>query len=143
MATVTGLLMSVYQIGDAVGASIAGAIWTRRLAKELIQRLGSSLGMAIYKSPLNYLKKYPIGSEVRVQMIESYSKIQRLLIIVCRFRLRLSMLFSVFFLRGFTVNKSKVFPQKNERKREAQNQTTIMAPSCNWILSWRVLAMQI
>ncbi|CAI4772027.1 CDA_G0047620.mRNA.1.CDS.1 [Saccharomyces cerevisiae] len=36
MATVTGLLMSVYQIGDAVGASIAGAIWTQRLAKELI-----------------------------------------------------------------------------------------------------------
>ncbi|CAI6726149.1 AAB_G0027990.mRNA.1.CDS.1 [Saccharomyces cerevisiae] len=116
MATVTGLLMSVYQIGDAVGASIAGAIWTQRLAKELIQRLGSSLGMAIYKSPLNYLKKYPIGSEVRVQMIESYSKIQRLLIIV-------SISFAAFnavlcfFLRGFTVNKKQSLSAE-EREKE-------------------------
>ena len=113
---VAGLLMSVYQIGDAVGASIAGAIWTQRLAKELIQRLGSSLGMAIYKSPLNYLKKYPIGSEVRVQMIESYSKIQRLLIIV-------SISFAAFnavlcfFLRGFTVNKKQSLSAE-EREKE-------------------------
>ncbi|CAI7342355.1 CFC_collapsed_G0027530.mRNA.1.CDS.1 [Saccharomyces cerevisiae] len=142
MATVTGLLMSVYQIGDAVGASIAGAIWTQRLAKELIQRLGSSLGMAIYKSPLNYLKKIPYWirgscSDDRI-LFEDSTLIDNCVDFVCGFQCC-----SLFFLAWFYCKQEAKSFRRRTREREAQNQTTIMAPSCNWILSWRVLAIQI
>lgn len=126
MATVTGLLMSVYQIGDAVGASIAGAIWTQRLAKELIKRLGTNLGMSFYKSPLTLLKKYPIGSEVRHQVMESYSKIQRLLIIVAISFAAFNAVLCVF-LRGYKVNKDQSFSdeERERRKLEIKEQSWI------------------
>lgn len=119
MATVTGLLMSVYQIGDAVGASVAGAIWTQHLAKELIKRLGGQLGLAIYQAPLNYLKKYPIGSEIRDQILESYSKVQRLLIIVSISFAALNAILSLL-LRGFTVGKNQSFSQERREQEKVE-----------------------
>lgn len=119
MATVTGLLMSVYQIGDAVGASVAGAIWTQHLAKELIKRLGGQLGLAIYQAPLNYLKKYPIGSEIRDQILESYSKVQRLLIIVSISFAALNAILSLL-LRGFTVGENQSFSQERREQEKVE-----------------------
>lgn len=119
MAVATGLLISVYQIGNAVGASIAGAIWTQRLAKELIKRLGSKVGLAVYNSPLSYLTKYPLGSEVRNEILESYSEIQRLLIIVSISFAALNAVLC-FFLPGYTVSEKQSFTQEEREKKKLE-----------------------
>ncbi|SCU94561.1 LAFA_0F22562g1_1 [Lachancea sp. 'fantastica'] len=119
MAVATGLLMSVYQIGNAVGSSIAGAIWTQRLAKELIKRLGPKVGLAVYKSPLSFLKKYPMGSEVRGEILTSYSKIQRLLIIVSISFAALNALLC-FCLPGYTMGSKQSFSSEEREKQKLE-----------------------
>lgn len=124
MATVTGLLMSIYQIGDAIGASVSGAVWTQRLASMLIERLGPKIGLAVYKSPLTFLKKYSMGSDVRNEILDAYSRLQRLMIIVAISFAALNAVLS-FFLRGYTVDKHQSFTveEREERKRKLKEQS--------------------
>lgn len=119
MATVTGIMMSLYQVGDAVSSAVAGAIWTQKLAKELTQKLGPQLGMQIYKSPLSFLTKYPFGSQVRDEIVSCYAYIQHLLVAVAIAFAALNV-FLVFAFRNYTVGKERSWtPERREAEREA------------------------
>lgn len=117
MATITGLLMSLYQVGDAVGSSVAAAIWTQRLAKELVKRLGETVGMQFYNSPLNYLTKYPLGSETRDLVLDAYSEIQRLLIIVAISFAAFNVVLTVF-IRNYKVDKQQSYTEEERIERK-------------------------
>ena len=86
VAIVTGLYLATYSIGSAFGYAISGTIWTQKLYGELARNLefqsNTTLAAAIYGSPLQMVYLYPVGTEVRTAVIDSYMHVQRLLCIV-------------------------------------------------------------
>lgn len=82
MALTTAFLMTFYQVGGAIGSAIGGAMWTQKLVGKLIEELGPQLGKRLYKTVINELDKFPMGSEERHGLLDAYSYIQRLLVIV-------------------------------------------------------------
>lgn len=119
MAVATGFMMTTYQIGAAVGSSIATAVWTQKLAPKLIELLGPKVGMQVYKAPLNFTKKYPLGTPTRNKILEAYSQIQRMLMIIAISFATLVVVITVF-VRNYTVNESNAMTDEErevERKR--------------------------
>ncbi|KAF5010748.1 hypothetical protein FDECE_3103 [Fusarium decemcellulare] len=82
VAILTGLYLSFYNVGSAFGTCLSGAIWTQTLYKTLESNLGNAtLAKNIYNSPFSIVPDYPVGTETRALIIESYSQVQRLLCI--------------------------------------------------------------
>lgn len=119
MAVATGFMMTMYQVGAAVGSCVATAVWTQKLAPKLIELLGPQLGQQVYKSPLNFTKKYPIGTPTRDKILEAYSYIQRLLMIVALAFTALVVVITLF-VRNYTVTDNNAMTDEEreiERKR--------------------------
>lgn len=99
VALVTSLYLAAYNVGSALGAAISGvssaillnshmtddcrqAVWTNTLPEKLNLYLGNStLATAAYSAPLTFVQSYPMGTEVRSQMVHAYNDAQRLLCI--------------------------------------------------------------
>jgi SIT family siderophore-iron:H+ symporter-like MFS transporter len=85
VAILTGLYLSFYNVGSALGTCISGAIWTQTLYPTLEASLAfqpnASLARAIYENPFSIVSQYPVGTEIRTAIIHSYQSIQRLLCI--------------------------------------------------------------
>lgn len=85
MAILTGLYLSFYNVGSAFGTCLSGAIWSQTLYKTLARNLAfqpdENLAQAIYDSPFSIVPKYPVGTEIRDAIIQSYSYVQTLLCI--------------------------------------------------------------
>ncbi|KFH45598.1 Siderophore iron transporter-like protein [Hapsidospora chrysogenum ATCC 11550] len=88
VAILTGLYLSFYNVGSALGTCLSGAIWTSTLLGTLEDNLRSrsqpnATGLAedIYNSPFSVIEHYPVGTEVRMAVIDSYQYVQRLLCI--------------------------------------------------------------
>ncbi|KAH7121489.1 major facilitator superfamily domain-containing protein [Dactylonectria macrodidyma] len=83
MAVVTSLLLTMNNVGVALGSCVSGAIWTQTLYHRLQKDLSpnAELAAAVYASPLYVVPEYPVGTEERAAIIESYQYIQRLLTI--------------------------------------------------------------
>lgn len=83
VAILTGLYLSFYNVGSALGTCLSGAIWTQTLLDTLEDNLSfqpnTSLAEAIYDSPFSVIADYPVGTEVRSAVINSYQSVQRLL----------------------------------------------------------------
>ncbi|KAI1073059.1 hypothetical protein LB507_009052 [Fusarium sp. FIESC RH6] len=85
VAILTGLYLSFYNVGSAFGTCLSGAIWTQTLYKSLKRNLAfqpdEGLAKAIYNNPFSIIPDYPVGTEIRDAIIDSYSSVQRLLCI--------------------------------------------------------------
>lgn len=82
LAVMTGVYLAMYNIGSALGSTVSGAIWTQTLPSALSSRLSNpDLVAAIYGDPLTVAIQYPMGSDVRVAIVEAYRSTQRLLTI--------------------------------------------------------------
>lgn len=84
MAVITGIFLATYNIGSALGYTVAGAMWTQLLPKTLENRLApinATLATEAYGSPLTFIVTHPIGTPERSAMIDGYQHIQRLLTI--------------------------------------------------------------
>ncbi|KAF7562234.1 hypothetical protein G7046_g1901 [Stylonectria norvegica] len=85
VAILTGLYLSFYNVGSAMGTCLSGLIWSQLLYPSLEAKLAfqtnATLAQAIYDSPFSVVPLYPVGTEIRTAIIESYSEVQRILCI--------------------------------------------------------------
>ncbi len=85
VAVITGLYLACYNIGSALGNCVSGAIWTQTLFSELSKNLAfagnSTLAADVYGSPFTVVPEYPVGTEIRTAIIDSYQHVQRILCI--------------------------------------------------------------
>lgn len=85
LAVITGLFLSLYNIGSALGNTVSGAIWTNVLPQQLEKNLNgfgnSTLASLTYGSPFTVIADYPVGTDVRTGIIDAYQHTQRLLCI--------------------------------------------------------------
>jgi len=73
-------------MGNAIGAAVAGAVWSNLLPGYLLRELASTghqndVG-SIYAEPLTWIASYPIGTTTRTAVIEAYSIVWRLMMII-------------------------------------------------------------
>jgi SIT family siderophore-iron:H+ symporter-like MFS transporter len=72
-------------LGNAIGAAVAGALWSNTLPGNLIKDLASSGHQNevhnIYSEPLTWIESYPLGTSARTGVIEAYSTVWRLLMV--------------------------------------------------------------
>jgi SIT family siderophore-iron:H+ symporter-like MFS transporter len=84
LAVMTGIFLSLYSIGSALGGAVSGAIWTQVLPAQLSKNLdGIDTGLAqeTFANPFDVVAIYPIGTPERDGIIESYKHAQRILTI--------------------------------------------------------------
>lgn len=86
VAVITGLYLATYNIGNAFGNTISGAIWTQTLIPTLLKNLpppynNMTIAQGIYGSPFEYATNYTIGTPLRDGMVVSYRYTQKLLTI--------------------------------------------------------------
>ncbi|KAK2594468.1 ferrioxamine B transporter [Conoideocrella luteorostrata] len=83
VAILTGLYLSFYNVGSAFGTCLAGAIWSQTLYPTLKKNLAfqpnETLARDMYDSPFPVVAQYPVGTEIRGAIIESYQSVQKLL----------------------------------------------------------------
>ncbi|KAH6987116.1 major facilitator superfamily domain-containing protein [Ilyonectria destructans] len=79
LAVVTSLILAMNNVGMALGGCVSGAIWTQTLYDRLQKDLApnAELAAAVYASPLYVVPEYPVGTNERAEIIESYRYIQR------------------------------------------------------------------
>lgn len=78
----TGIYLSSYNIGSALGNTISGAIWNQVLPSELEHKLGNTtLAAQVYAEPLVFAAANPVGTPDRDNVILAYQHTQRLLCI--------------------------------------------------------------
>lgn len=72
-------------LGNAIGAAVAGAMWSNLLPGRLIRDLASSGHSTevhnIYSEPLTWIESYSIGTMARTGVIEAYSSVWRLMLL--------------------------------------------------------------
>ncbi|KAK3179917.1 ferrioxamine B transporter [Lecanicillium sp. MT-2017a] len=85
VAVLTGLYLSFYNVGSALGTCLSGAIWTQTLYPSLESNLAfqpnETLARAVYNNPFKVVEGYPVGTEIRSAIIDSYRYVQSLLCI--------------------------------------------------------------
>lgn len=83
VAILTGLYLSFYNVGSALGTCLSGAIWTQTLYPVLESNLAfqpnATLAQAMYNNPFEVVAGYPVGTEIRTAIISSYSYVQGIL----------------------------------------------------------------
>ncbi|KAI5963441.1 ARN1, partial [Candida margitis] len=82
MAVITSAVYTLYRIGSAVGASVAGAIWSQTLLKRLEKYLDATTAVSVYGSPYVFAETYAWNTSQRQGATKAYGEVQRLLIIV-------------------------------------------------------------
>ena len=85
VAVITGLYLSCYNIGSALGNTVSGAIWTQVLPGRLDTNLAgfgnATLATGVFGDPFTFTAAYPVGTPQRDQVIDAYQYTQRLLCI--------------------------------------------------------------
>lgn len=85
VAVITGLYLSCYSLGSALGNTVSGAIWTQVLPARLntnLARFGNAtLGTAVYGDPFTFTAAYSVGTPQRDAVVDAYQSTQRLLCI--------------------------------------------------------------
>jgi MFS transporter, SIT family, siderophore-iron:H+ symporter len=80
LAVMTGVYLSMYHIGSALGNAMSGLIWTHTLPRALSSRFSDpDLVATVFDDPLVVLPEFPMGTSERQAIIEAYRSTQRLL----------------------------------------------------------------
>lgn len=112
MASVTALYLASYNVGAAIGASVSAAVWTNTLYSQLVKSFGNAtLAASTYGDPYTFAINYTWGTTERMQAVEAYSHVQRLLSIigVC---LCVPLLIATFGLRDHRLESVQSLEQK-------------------------------
>ncbi|OJJ85377.1 uncharacterized protein ASPGLDRAFT_168449 [Aspergillus glaucus CBS 516.65] len=85
VSALTGLYLASFNIGNALGTCLSGVIWSENLLRTLESNLSfqsnETLAHEIYKSPFEVVPDYPVGTEIRSAIIDSYGHVERMLCI--------------------------------------------------------------
>lgn len=84
LAVMTGIFLALYNIGNALGGAVSGAIWTQVLPSQLskhLDRINPDLAQQAYDDPFEAVTEYPVGTPERDGIIEAYKHAQRILTI--------------------------------------------------------------
>jgi SIT family siderophore-iron:H+ symporter-like MFS transporter len=123
LGVMIGLFLACHSIGDALGNSVAGAIWTQVLPPTLASNLAfqedSTLGSQVYGNPFAIVAQYPMGSEIRTAIIDSYQHVQRYLCIT-GFCLSIPLVAFAFCLRNPVLDKSQSLVERKELPAEPE-----------------------
>lgn len=80
VAVITGLYLACYNIGNALGNTISGAVWSNRMPIELSNNVANqTLAASTYANPYGILLTYPFGTPERAGMLVAYGNVQRIL----------------------------------------------------------------
>ncbi|KAK2054708.1 siderochrome-iron uptake transporter [Colletotrichum caudatum] len=80
VAVMIALFFSFQLIGNALGNSVSGSIWSQVLPRQLTQRLGNQTqAMQAFASPFVMAAQFPVGTPTRSAIVESYQYVQRIL----------------------------------------------------------------
>ena len=83
LAVMTGVYLSMYHIGSALGNAMSGLVWTHTLPWALSNRLSNpDLVATVFDDPLLILPEFPMGTGERQAIIEAYRATQRLLTMI-------------------------------------------------------------
>ncbi|KAJ0417999.1 major facilitator superfamily domain-containing protein [Aspergillus carlsbadensis] len=118
LGVMTGLFLAFHSIGNAFGTSVAGAMWTQLLPSALARNLGDvTLAAQVYGNPFGVVAQFPVGTDVRTAVIDSYQHVQRYLCItgLC---LSIPMIGFAFCLRNPVLGRDQSLVEKKETTAE-------------------------
>ncbi|KIK62249.1 hypothetical protein GYMLUDRAFT_242928 [Collybiopsis luxurians FD-317 M1] len=87
LAMATAFILLVTEIGASIGASVAGAIWTNNMPKNLakyLPNISEKERTALFSS-ITDVSKYPRGTYIREGVISAYSDVMRNLLLLATF----------------------------------------------------------
>lgn len=118
LAVVTGLYLSMYNIGSALGGTISGIIYTQTLPGQLAARLPSALATTAYATPYTFIATYPVGTPQRTAVIQAYQYTQKLLCItgIC---LVVPLVVFALFLRDNRLTDEQSLPDAEGMRSES------------------------
>lgn len=121
VAILTGLYLSFYNVGSAFGTCLAGAIWSQSLYPALEENLAfqpnRTLARDIYNAPFPIVALYPVGTEIRTAIIDSYESVQRLLCMAGLF-LCIPMIAFALALRNPKLSEQQIQEEAHEADEE-------------------------
>lgn len=83
VAVVTGLYLSMYNIGSAVGNAVSGVVISQIVPKQLrAYGLNDAAANEWFRAPLDLLTAFPPGTSERGKAIEAYKYFQRVVCII-------------------------------------------------------------
>lgn len=82
VAVVTGLYLSMYNIGSAVGYAVSGIVNTQVLPEQLRAHLNEDAADKWFRQPLTQILTFPPGTAERDAVIEAYKYFQRVVCII-------------------------------------------------------------
>lgn len=117
IALATSLTLALNNVGKAFASAVSGAIWTNILSKELEQRFENDENLAklIFQKPIKFIRLYKWDSPERQAVVELYSHVWRLLMIV-GLVLLVPLLLSSLFLRNQILEDVVSYDQVTEEK---------------------------
>lgn len=82
MAVIIAMVFSLYNIGNAIGSSISGAIWTQMMYGKIehqmeLQNVNTTLAKLAYDKPYAFIKTYTWGTPARTAVALAYAEVQR------------------------------------------------------------------
>ncbi|KAK2598892.1 ferrioxamine B transporter [Conoideocrella luteorostrata] len=126
LATMIGMFLSTYNIGNALGNTVSGAVWTQTLPAALqswLQPLGNeTLAQLTYADPFTIIAEYPVGTPERSAIISAYSQVQRLLCItgLC---LSVPLVAFALFTRNPKLNNEQTLASDSDGDEESRRTT--------------------
>lgn len=84
VGTATALFLTALEMGGAVGASVAGAVWTNQLPQKLVEYLpiGRKGEAGAIFAELERALSYPVGSDMRIAVNAAYQDTMDILTIM-------------------------------------------------------------
>ncbi|KAF6832297.1 major facilitator superfamily transporter [Colletotrichum plurivorum] len=80
VAVMIALFFSFQLIGNALGNSVSGSIWSQVLPQQLTERIGNQTqAMQVFANPFVMAAQFPVGTPTRSAIVESYQRVQRIL----------------------------------------------------------------
>lgn len=109
MAIVISVTFALYNIGNAIGSSISGAIWTQRMYDKIYQKMeetgvNTTLALVAYQSPYTFIVDNTWGTPARKAVVLAYADVQRDLCIA-GLALCAPLVLLTFFLRDHKLPK--------------------------------------
>ncbi|CAO3641538.1 unnamed protein product [Cunninghamella echinulata] len=127
VAIITAVYLTMRHVGSALGNTIAGVIWTNTLPQKLVENFNAAainnataLAREAYKSPLTFIKPYPMGAPERMAIIGAYESTQKILTITgcC---IAIPMVIAALTLSNPLLGDTQSLPNKENNEEEVKN----------------------
>ncbi|WWC98434.1 hypothetical protein V866_005325 [Kwoniella sp. B9012] len=122
LAIVTAGWLAIYYVAMAVGAAIAGAMWTNIVINKLTDYLqgNATLAAAAYSDPLTYATKWTVGTWQRDGVGRAQDDAQRAMVIVGTVISFVGLLASIFLLENLRLTDAVSLEESEQYITEAE-----------------------